>query len=154
MGFWSRLFGKGKEPISDEVKQARERLGITIDEEEEKEERKRELAKDRKTGWEFESEDYDPWDELKNVRMNFWIGGWAAKRLHWRPNNDKLREELEEVARKREEKEAKQWEKAASDENLRRKLEEAARKREEKERKAREKQEALEAKLREKERRD
>ena len=161
MGFWSRLFGKGKEPISDEVKQARARLGITIDKEEEKEERKRELAGERKTGWEFDSDEYDPWDELKNVRMNFWIGGWAAKRLQEHSgidyvlcNTDKLREELEEVQRKREEKEAKQWEKAASDESLRRKLEEAARKREEKERKAREKDEARQAKIREKERRD
>jgi hypothetical protein len=150
MGFWDKLFGGRKEPVSDEVKQARERLGIQVDEEEKKEEQRRELEKKRKTGWELDAKDYDPWDELRNVRTNFWIGGWAAKRLHWRPNTDKLREELEEVARKREEKEQQQWEQAKTDPELKRKLEEIARKREEKERKRREEEERLQAKLKEK----
>ena len=150
MGFWQTLFGKGKQPVSDEVKQARARLGIEIDEEEEKEELQRELDKKRKSGWELDAEKYDPWEELRNVRTNFWIGGWAAKRLHWRPANDKLREELEELDRKREEKERAQWKQAETDPALKRKLEELARKREEKERKRLEKEEQLKAKLKEK----
>ncbi len=152
MGFWDKIFRTGKQPISDEVKQARERYGITIDEEEAKEELNRELEKQRKTGWELEEKDYDPWDELGNIRTSFWIGGWAAKRLHWHPSDDKLRAELEEVARKREAKEQQQWEEARTDPELKRKLEEAARKREEKERKRLEKEKREQARIREQDR--
>jgi hypothetical protein len=150
MGFWDKLFGRGNEPISDEIRRARERHGIQIDEDQEKEELRREPDKQRKTDWELDRKDYDPWEELRHVRSNFWIGGWAAKRLHWRPATDKLREELEEVARKREEKEQEQWRQAETDPALKQKLEEVARKREEKERKRLEKEEQLRAKLKEK----
>jgi hypothetical protein len=142
MGFWNRLFGRSDDSVSDEIKRARERHGIETGEEDaEKEDRLRELDKERKSGWEVARDEYDPWEDLKNIRANFWIGGWAAKRLRWRPNHDKLREELEEVARKREEKEQQKLEKAETrgDAGLRARLEEVERKRDEKERQKREK---------------
>jgi hypothetical protein len=148
MGFWNTMFGKNKKPVSDEIKAARERLGIQIDEDQEKEEQRREPDRPKKRNPDFDVKDYDPWEDLKDVRTSFWIGGWAAKRLHWRPNTDKLRDELEEVARKREAKEQQQWEQAEGDPALRRKLEEVTRKREEKERKRLEKEEELKKKLR------
>ena len=58
----------------------------------------------RNSNWEVDTGPYDPWEDIKDLRTSFWIGGWAAKRLRWRPADDKLRTELEEVARKREEK--------------------------------------------------
>ncbi len=148
MGFWNTMFGKNKKPVSDEIKAARERLGIKVDEEEEKVAQPGEPDKKRRAVRDFDAKNYDPWEDLKDVRTSFWIGGWAAKRLHWRPNTDKLRDELEEVARKREAKEQEQWEQARTDSALRQKLEEVARKREEKERKRLEKEAQLKEKLR------
>ena len=135
MGFWDKFFGRGSEPISDEIKQARERHGINPGEEEEQ--RPGAGARGR-----FEEEPYDPWEELRNIRSNFWVGGWAARRLRWRPNTDKLREDLEEMEKEREEKQRQKIEKAEArgDTALKAKLEETARKREEKVRKRLEKE--------------
>jgi len=148
MGFWDTLFGKSKKPVSDEIKAARERLGIKIDEDQAKEEERRDPGEQKQKNREFEAKNYDPWEDLKDVRTSFWIGGWAARRLHWRPNTDKLRDELEEIAHKREEREQQQWEQAKTDPALKRKLEEVARKRDERERKQLEEDEKLKEKLR------
>ena len=104
-----KLFGGKREAKKEELRLARERHGIEVDEEEEAEEEKGAI---KKSNWEVDTGPYDPWEDLKDLRTSFWIGGWAAKRLRWRPANDKLREELEEVARKREEKAQKQLEEA------------------------------------------
>jgi hypothetical protein len=54
------------------------------------------------------SPDYDPWEEIRNVRTNFYFGSWLTKKYRFHPiGEEKLKRDLERLAKKREEKEAK-----------------------------------------------
>ena len=56
-----------------------------------------------------DAHEYDTWEQIDNYRMNFWLGSWATRKI--RPvGEDKVRKELEELARKREEEERKKKE--------------------------------------------
>ena len=99
MGFFKRLLGLEEAGISDEIRAARARHGIEV-EDPEITEAKAHLEKDQ------EKEDYDPWDEVRNMRANFFFGSWATRRYRQVVrNDDKLKEDLDKVARDREEKE-------------------------------------------------
>lgn len=84
-------------------------------------------------------DDYEVWEEVDNFRMNFFIGGWATKKLK-RVGDGKLIKEREEMAKKRAEAEGREYKSA-----LQRDLEAAAKRREEKERLKEEKRRQKEA---------
>jgi hypothetical protein len=51
---------------------------------------------------EKEKEEYDPWDEIRNMRMTFWFGSWVTRKF--RPiGEDKLKAKLAELEKKRQE---------------------------------------------------
>jgi len=97
MGFLSflrKIFG-GEDKDEVELDAARARHGIVVD--------KKEIDR-TKTQSEHFGEEYDPWEELKNYRMNFFFGGWMTKKF--RPiNDDKVRKQLDELDKKRQEEE-------------------------------------------------
>ena len=74
------------------------------------------------------AEDYDAWDEIDNFRTNFYIGGWARRKMKAIGEN-KIGKEREEVERKRAEEEGREYKS-----RLQLELEAATEKREEKER--------------------
>jgi hypothetical protein len=46
--------------------------------------------------------DYDVWEEIDNYRWSFFIGGWAAKKIH-PVGEDKVKRDLEKLEKKRQE---------------------------------------------------
>ena len=48
------------------------------------------------------AEQYDVWEEIRNIRSNFFIGNWATKKFHV-VGEDKVKKQLEELEKKREE---------------------------------------------------
>jgi hypothetical protein len=49
--------------------------------------------------------DYDVWEDLRNMRANFFLGSWVTRKF--RPvGEEKLKKQLEEAERKRQEAEA------------------------------------------------
>ena len=100
MGFWAKLFGREEEPVSDAVKAGRERHGIEVDEMEEK------------VRWQPpEQEQYDPWEEMRNVRSSFFVGRWASRKIRFKPDDTGLKEKLDKAAADREEKKREKEEK-------------------------------------------
>jgi hypothetical protein len=54
-------------------------------------------------------DEYDPWEEIRNIRMNFFLGNWVTRKF--RPiGEEKLKKQLEALAKKREEEERKRGE--------------------------------------------
>ena len=88
--FFKQLFTSDDD--DEELKAARERHGISAYQtpEEKKE----------------EQETYDPWEDVRNARMNFLMGSWASRKFRV-VGEDKVKKELEELERKRMEKELK-----------------------------------------------
>ena len=72
---------------------ARARHGIDPDKLEEKE---RKSEQDRFT------EQFDVWEEIRNIRMNFFIGNWASKKFRI-IGEDKVKKQLADLEKKREE---------------------------------------------------
>ncbi len=98
MGFFKKLLGLEEEDISDEIKQARARHGIHVDE--------TENLRSKKDSANDGRDEYDAWEDLRNLRTNFFFGSWATRRYRrMTHHDDKLKQELEKVAREREEKE-------------------------------------------------
>ncbi len=93
ISFWKKVI-MGEVDDDPELRAARARHNIDMGDDEEKEKQRQEEAR----------KPYDPWEEVDNLRRNFFMGSWASRQLNWRPRHDKLREELEEIERKREEK--------------------------------------------------
>jgi hypothetical protein len=84
-----------------ELQRLRAKHGINMD------------AKDDKTTHEIKNvpgdEDYDPWEEIRNMRSNFFFGSWITRKWKFRPiGEEKVKKELEELAKKREEEERKE----------------------------------------------
>ena len=53
--------------------------------------------------------EYDVWDQIDNYRWNFFLGGWAAKKIH--PiGEDKVKRELEKLEKKRSQEQKKKGE--------------------------------------------
>ncbi len=94
--FWKHLiFGYAED--DPELQAAREKLGINMDEEMKVEDK--------------EAEEYDHWDELRNMRMNFFFGTWATRKYKHRIfGEDKVKKQLAELEKKREEEAAKKEE--------------------------------------------
>ena len=80
-----------------ELRAARARHGMAVD----KEERKKERGKAERERRAIEAEKYDVWEELRTMRTSFFLGSWATKKI-MPPRTDKLKEELEEIERKKE----------------------------------------------------
>jgi hypothetical protein len=98
MGFFKKLLGMEEEEISEEIREARARHGIHVDETED--------LKPKSNSRDDGRGEYDAWDELRNLRTNFFFGSWATRRYRrLTHHDDKLKQELEKVAREREEKE-------------------------------------------------
>jgi hypothetical protein len=53
---------------------------------------------------------YDPWEEIDNFKMNFFLGGWATRKFKGGViGEDKVKKELEELEKKRAEKEGRPY---------------------------------------------
>jgi hypothetical protein len=89
--FFKKIFN-GDEAVDEELRAARERHGIAGDDSENKDDK---LAR----------EEYDPWDEVRNARTQFYIGSWATKK-HRIIGEDKLKADLEALEKKKQQKEA------------------------------------------------
>ena len=94
MGFFTfikKIFvgESAEEKILDD---ARARHGITVN--------KAEMDKPVDEATRF-GEEYDPWEDIRNFRATFFIGGWAARKFHV-VGEDKVKKELDELQQKRE----------------------------------------------------
>lgn len=89
--FWKHvIFGYAED--DPELIEMRKKYGIETGEEEDEEEKKK------------ERDEYDPWDEIRNMRANFFFGSWATKKYRHRViGEDKVKKDLEELERKRQE---------------------------------------------------
>jgi len=99
MGFKSfiRHVIYGYDDDDPELKAAREKHGIVVGEDKEEEKKK--------------AEEYDAWDEIRNMRMNFFLGSWATRKYKHRIiGEDKVKRQLAELEKKREKKAAKKKE--------------------------------------------
>ncbi len=100
MSFWSalkKIFSLSGQDDA-ELKRLREKHGINVD------------AEDTTTSHEIKNkpgmEDYDPWEEVRNIRTYFWFGSWATRKWKFRPiGEEKVKKQLEALAKKREEEE-------------------------------------------------
>src|SRR3989304_2523170 len=93
VSFFKKLFGGGGDEVDEEVRAARARHGIKTGEDRPAGKGGREAGKKTHN---HRGEDID------NLRRNFLMGGWASRKIRL-GGQDKLREELEALARKREE---------------------------------------------------
>ena len=95
MSFWSslkKIFSLSGQDEA-ELERLRAKHGINLD------------AKDADISPEIKNEpgkeDYDPWEEIRNLRMYFYLGSWVTRKF--RPiGEEKVKKELEELAKKRE----------------------------------------------------
>jgi hypothetical protein len=103
MGFWSTIKSifslSGKDDT--ELARLREKHGINVGTAE-----KEKILREVKN--EPDSPDYDPWEEIRNMRMYFFFGRWITRKVKFRPiGEEKVKKQLEELAKKREEEEKK-----------------------------------------------
>ena len=56
------------------------------------------------------AKEYDVWEDIDQYRWSFFIGGWAAKKIH-PVGEEKLKRDLEKLAKKRREAEEKKLKK-------------------------------------------
>jgi hypothetical protein len=92
MGFkdFLRKLTSSDDEINDpELRAARAKHGIRLDTPEEQKKMEKE-----------ESEPYDPWEEVRNARMNFFVGGWATRKFRI-VGEDKVKAELSSLEKKR-----------------------------------------------------
>ncbi len=92
ISFFKKVF-IGESVDEEELRAARARHNIVVDEEKKGDKEKREDDK----------EPYDPWTEVDNMRRNFFMGSWASRKFRV-IGEDKVKAELEQLERKREEK--------------------------------------------------
>ena len=83
----------GESVDEEELRAARARHNIVVDEEKEPDKRKQEEDKEL----------YDPWSEVDNLRRNFFMGSWASRKFRV-IGEDKVKADLDKLERKREEK--------------------------------------------------
>jgi hypothetical protein len=92
LSFMKKVIGIGGED-DPEIIAARARHGINVDEVDEHE---------HKNEQERFTEEFDVWDEIRNIRMNFFIGNWASKKFRI-IGEDKVKKQLAELEKKRDE---------------------------------------------------
>lgn len=96
--FFKGIFS-GRDKMEAELDAARARHGIKLTEKEKKEADKAATEDERL------AENYNVWDELKDFRANYFLGSWVMRKI--RPANDeKVKKQLEDLEKKRREKEA------------------------------------------------
>jgi hypothetical protein len=97
MSFWltlKKIFSLGGENEA-ELQSLRAKHGIDV-------KSKEEILREDKS--EPSTPDYDPWEEIRNLRMNFLVGRWVTRKF--RPiGEEKLKRDLEKIAKEREEEE-------------------------------------------------
>jgi hypothetical protein len=95
MGFWlniKRIFSLSGQDEA-ELDRLRAKHGINVNE---KDTTGREIK--NKPG----TEEYDPWEDIRNIRTNFYLGGWVTRKF--RPiGEEKVKKQLEELEKKRQE---------------------------------------------------
>src|SRR4030042_3209349 len=99
MGFFSffkKIFA-GEEQDEAELDAARARHGITVD--------KAEMNKARTEEERF-AENYDVWEDLKNIRTSVFVGNWVSRKFH-PVGEEKVKRQLEALEKKREAEEQK-----------------------------------------------
>ena len=99
LSFMKKVLG-GESEDDAELNAARARHGIDINE---PDENKPKSEQERFT------ENYDVWEEIKNIRTNFFIGNWANKKFRV-IGEDKVKKQLEDLEQKREEERKKRGE--------------------------------------------
>jgi hypothetical protein len=87
--FFNKLFGSEDDTDDAELNAARARHGIKV-----------ETPLEKKKQEEEEKEPYDPWDEVRNARSNFFMGSWASKKFRI-VGEDKVKADLEALEKKR-----------------------------------------------------
>lgn len=93
ISFWKRVF-IGEIDDDPELRAARSRHNIDVGEE--KGQRKGDREEEAR-------KPYDPWEDIDNMRRNFFMGSWASRKFRV-IGEDKLKADLEALERKREEK--------------------------------------------------
>ncbi len=102
--FFRKLFG-GEDADEKILNEARARHGIVLTAQDKKE------MDQAVTEDEQRAADYNVWEDLRNFRSNFFLGSWATRKFHI-VGEDKVKKDLEALAKKREEKAKKaEWEK-------------------------------------------
>jgi hypothetical protein len=91
--FFKKIVSTDDDFDDAELSAARAKHGIVVNE-----------AADKKEAEKEERESYDPWEEVRNARMSFFMGSWATKKFHV-VGEDKVKAELEALDKKREEEE-------------------------------------------------
>ena len=92
LSFMKKVIGVEDEDDA-ELNAARARHGISPDKLDEKE---------PKSAQKRFIEEYDVWEEIRNIRTNFFIGNWANKKFRV-VGEDKVKKQLEELEKKHEE---------------------------------------------------
>jgi hypothetical protein len=98
MGFFSfmkKIFA-GESADEEALDAARKRRGIVVTEKE------KAAAKKGTTEAERFARDYNVWDDVKNLRWTFFVGGWAARKIH-PVGEEKVKRDLEKLEKKRRE---------------------------------------------------
>jgi len=95
LSFFKKVF-TGDIEDDAELQMARARHGIKLDDVIEEDDEKQKVKKESST------EEYDAWEEIRNMRANFWFGTWTRRKLGI-IGEDKLKKDLEKLEKKREE---------------------------------------------------
>jgi hypothetical protein len=94
MGFWSfmkKIFSVSSRDEA-ELEEYRVKHGIDVGD----------IKSDTEIKNEPGREGYDVWEDLRNIRMNFFFGSWITRKF--RPiGEDKLKKQLDELEKKRQE---------------------------------------------------
>jgi hypothetical protein len=87
--FWKHVI-MGYEKDDPELQAARAKHGIEVGDDDEEEKKK--------------EREYDAWEEIRNMRSNFFFGSWATRKFRV-IGEDKVKRELEALEKKRQEEE-------------------------------------------------
>lgn len=91
LSFFRKVFSGEDEQQEKELDEARARHGIQVDK----------VQMDKKTSYEEQfAEEYDVWDDIRNIRSNFFFGSWASRKFHI-VGEDKVKKQLEKLEKKR-----------------------------------------------------
>jgi hypothetical protein len=107
MGFFSFIkhIFSGEDKEEAELDKARARHGIVLNAKDKVEMNKVTSEDERMAG------EYDAWEDLKNMKTTFFLGGWAARKFHI-VGEDKVKKQLEDLEKKKEsEAKGKEWDK-------------------------------------------
>lgn len=91
LSFFKKVFTGEDEKQEKELDEARARHGIQVDK----------VEMNKKTSYEERfGEEYDVWEDIRNIRSNFFLGTWASRKFHI-VGEDKVKKQLEDLDKKR-----------------------------------------------------